>query len=347
MEQPVRSFDQLGWRSTLTLLVVLSLLPVIALIAAMSLHWEATFSVNAQTEVVEFDTSQHNVPNWFVTVDRIRIDGADAAPFSGQIEIGRDTRVRLVRLQTGALRLVLERQGQDPVATLYDRADNRIAIAREQLQALVALPADQAITLPLAGRAIIGDTIFSQSVETSPVLLEGHVQVFGLYAIGQNRFAAQQAALAPGDRLEIKYSKADSGGHGMLRIEPEQAGIRVVVHADGRSARIIRFGTAGYELSPSLWARVSGDPLYQSLLAIYAVLLPAIGLGFVSLLNQWRLRQMARQSWPLEAASADADAYPDNSTASGPKNRRSGDLHSRTEPEPSQPSTLGSDDENA
>ncbi len=288
-------FELLGWRATLGLMVALALLPLIIIVVTMSLNWEATFSASARTEVVEFDTGRHNVPNWFVEFERLRIDGLDFEPFSGQLEIGADTLVRLVRFQTGAVRLTLERRESGPTAVIYDQAENRVAIVEQRLQAFISLPAGRAVSFPVAGRAVIGDTVFAQTIETSPVLLEGHVQAFGLYAIGRNRFAAQEARLDSGDRLEMEYIEPGFGGHGMIRIEPDLPGLHVVFHADGKSVRIIRFGTAGYELSPSVWSRISADPLYQSLLAIYAVLLPAIGLAFVSLLNQWRLRQFTRQ----------------------------------------------------
>jgi len=328
MEALDRLFNDLGWRSTLTLMVVLALVPLIIIVVSMNLPWQATFSINAQTEVVEFETGQHNVPNWFVTTERIRIDGIDADPFSGQIEIGRQTRVRLVRLQTGALRLTMDRTGHGPVATLYDDAENRVAVAQQRLQAIIALPQGDAITLPIAGRAVIGDTIFSQSVETSPVLIDGHVQVFGRYVIGRNRFAAQQAALDSGDRLEIDYISSSPGGHGLLRIQPDQPGVQVVFHADAETVRVIRFGTAGYELSPSWWARVSADPLYQSLLAVYAVLLPAIGLALASLFNQWRLRQMARRNCPPGKTPDTAVNQQQDPASPGPENRRPNSLQS-------------------
>ena len=343
MESVDRLFNDLGWRSTLSLMAALALLPLIIIVIAMNLPWQATFSISARTEIVEFDTGQNNVPNWFVTIERMRIDGVDAEPFSGQLEIGREARVRLVRLQNGPLRLTVDQAGQGPVATLYDEAENRIATARERLQAIVAVPQGEATTLPIAGRAVIGDTIFSQSVETSPVLLDGHVQVFGRYVIGRNRFAAQQAPLDSGDRLELDYSSTAPGGHGLIRVQRDRPGVQVVFHADADAVRILRFGTAGYELSPSLWARVSADPLYQSLLAIYAVLLPAIGLALASLLNQFRLRQMAKRNCREETA---ADEAPDQENNPGTSNtsahdsgkRRSNDLQSASQHEAEYPS---------
>ena len=307
-------------------MAALALLPLIIIVIAMNLPWQATFSINAQTEVAEFETGQQNVPNWFIETERIRIDGIDADPFSGQLEIGSETRVRLVRLQNGPLRLTVDQAGQGPVATLYDEAENRVATARERLQAIVAVPQGEATTLPIAGRAVIGDTIFSQSVETSPVLLDGHVQVFGRYVIGRNRFAAQQAPLDSGDRLELDYSSTAPGGHGLIRVQRDRPGVQVVFHADADAVRILRFGTAGYELSPSLWARVSADPLYQSLLAIYAVLLPAIGLALASLLNQFRLRQIARRNCPPGSASA---PLPDRENNPGPSNTKQPDSEKR------------------
>ena len=332
MESLERLFNDLGWRSTLSLMAALALLPLIIIVIAMNVPWQATFSINAQTEVAQFETAQQNIPNWFVTSERIRIDGVDAEPFSGQLEIGRETRIRLVRLQNGPLRLTVDQSGPGTVATLYDKAESRIATAQKRLQAIVAVPQGEATTLPIAGRAVIGDTVFSQSVETSPVLLDGHVQVFGRYVIGRNRFAAQQAPLDPGDRLELDYSSTSSGGQGLIRIQPGRPGVQVVFHADADAVRILRFGTAGYELSPSLWARVSADPLYQSLLAIYAVLLPAIGLTLASLLNQFRLRQMAKRNYRMETAVAEAPDREDNPDTSNTSPHDSGkpqskDLH--------------------
>ena len=325
MEPPHNPLNDLGWRWTLLLMCVLGVLPLVVIVTAMNLPWQATFSISAQTEIVEFEIGQNNVPNWFVTIDRMRIDGVDAEPFTGQLEIGRDTHVRLVRLQVGALRLTLDNAGQGPAATLYDNAENRVATAQQQLQALIEVQPGQAITLPIAGRAVIGDTIFSQSVETSPVLIDGHVQVFGRYVIGRNRFAAQQAPLDAGDRLEIDYTRTAPGGHGLLRIQADRPGVGVVFHTDAETVRVIRFGTAGYELSPSWWARVSSDPLYQSLLAIYAVLLPAIGLALASLFNQWRLRQMARRKCQTNEKTP---AGPRERPANDHENHRPDDLQS-------------------
>jgi len=350
MEALDRLFSDLGWRSTLLMIGVLALVPLVIIIIAMNLPWQATFSINAQTEVVEFETGRHNVPNWFITAERMRIDGADFGAFSGQIEIGRETRVRLVRLETGRLRLTLEQTGQELVATLYDQAESRLATARERLQAIVSLPQGEAVTLPIAGRAVIGDTIFSQSVETSPVLIAGHVQVFGRYVIGKNRFAAQQAPLDSGDRLEIDYSNTAPGGHGLLRIQQDEPGLRVVFHADADAVRVIRFGTAGSELSPSLWARVSADPLYQSLLAIYAVLLPAIGLALASLFNQFRLRQITRKKCPPGQVPAAKTARSEPAGASEPENRGPDNLQSTSksdaDPESARRNSSDNDDAN-
>ena len=346
MELPDQILNNFGWRSTLSLMAVLVLSPLIVIVISMNRPWQATFSINAQTEIAEFETGQQNIPNWFVMTERIRIDGMDADPFSGQLKIGRETRVRLVRLHNGPLRLTVVQAGQGPAAILFDEAENRIATARERLQAIVAVPRGKATTLPITGRAVIGDTIFSQSVETSPVLLDGHVQVFGRYVIGRNRFAAQQAQLDSGDRLELDYSSAAPSGNGLIRIQPDQPGVKVVFHADADAVRILRFGTAGYELSPSLWARVSADPLYQSLLAIYAVLLPAIGLALASLLNQFRLRQMAKRNCgtaTAEASALDRENNPDTSNTRPHDSwkRRMNDLESSSQHEAEYPSARG------
>jgi hypothetical protein len=295
MDQVSRLFDLFSLKAVLAFTLLVFAAPALFIGIAKNFDWKATFSVDASTEIVEFTTGQQNIPNWYVTIDRLRADGSDVELPEAQLAIGRDTRVRAIRLQTGALRLDIASQGNGPAAELYDAADNRILRAEQRLQALIALPANAALTLPLAGRATIGDTVFSQTIETSPVLLDGTVKVYGLSFFGRNRFAAGEASLDTGDRVEIDYEKATGGGHGMLRVDPERAGIQTVFHADGVKARVIRFGTGGYELRPSMWARISSDPLYQAMLAIYAAILPVVGIGMASTLAQWRLRRLSRR----------------------------------------------------
>lgn len=315
MEALDRLLGLFGWKVPALLLFSILLLPPIAIVLTMSLGWEATFSTDAQTEILKFRSADHNVPNWFVAFDRLRVDGRDLTGLEAQVHIARNARVRLQRLETGPLELTIEAEREGPAARLYDRADQPIAEAQERLQGLVTLTASSTLTLPLAGHAAIGETVFSQATGTSPVLIDGGVEVFGLEAFGRNRFAAGRVELDAGDRLQISRDGDTAGGHGLIRVESGRPGMQVVFHADGDKARIVRFGTAGYELSPSLWARISSDPLYQALLALYAALLPVLAVITTTLAGHWRMQQLDRlqHGQRLESSGTD-DGQPSLST---------------------------------
>ena len=284
----------LGWRAAVLLLIVALFAPVIFIVWSMKASWDATFSVEAQTEVLSFETGKINVPNWFVGFNRLRIDGQDMNPSQTQLSIEHDVRVTLRRPETGQLLLHIESLANGTAASLFDLADEPLSQANTSLQGLIDLPEGGALTLPLAGRAVIGETVFSQVASTSPVLLEGQVEVFGVEFFGENRFSASQAELSSGDRLEIRDQSDTASGHGLIRVDPSSRGMNVVFHADGDSARIVRFGTAGYELSPSLWSGISSDPFFRNLLAIYAALLPALAVASTTILSHWKMRKLAK-----------------------------------------------------
>lgn len=292
------SFEHLlnlyGLRAAGLLLAVALLLPVALILWTMGSRWDATFSVSAQTEVLSFQTDKINVPNWFLSFNRLRIDGEDIDPGQMQLSIGHDARSTLRRLETGPLQLQIESMGSEKVTSLFSPADEPIIEVKRVLQALIAPPAGEPLTLPLAGQAVIGETVFAQTASTSPVLLDGEIEVFGLEFLGDNRFSANRAQLSPGDRLEILDHGNTASGHGLIRIESDAPGMRVIFHADGDAASIVRFGTAGYELSPSLWSRISSDPLFRNILAIYAALLPVLAIATTTILSQLKLKKITK-----------------------------------------------------
>jgi len=309
----LQALARMGWKASGMLVLLAVMMPPLIVVLTMRTGWEATFTVNAETEVLTVTTSGSTVPAWYLNAERLRIDQQDFEGFTGQLQLGTDTQLRLVRLGNESLRLEINALSTElPAAVFYDQDEQVLALVRDRAQLIVNLPPEAALVLPVSGQVVVGDTVFAQVSETSPVLLRGEARVLGLSVLNRDRFAAGTATLDPGDSFSVEFDSQSSGGHGLIRLAQNQPGMQVTFHANGRRAHIIRYGSGGYELAPSVWARVSSDPLYQAMLALYAAILPIAGLGIVTLgmslqrqLDEKRRRLAAMESG-IEGENHDA-----------------------------------------
>ncbi len=258
--------------------------PIVLVGSLMLKSSPTTYTVEAVSEVVEVEVDGQTVPRWVVSGARVRVDAAEQGVGEQfQVQISPQSSLRFERIGLGPLLIVARGNDGGRAATLFDLGEREFAVASEL--ALQLQPSQgQVVLLPFAGEAKIGDTLYSQTHGASPILRSGRVRLLGQTLLRSGRFQAGGTSLEAGDRFEVKAKDFENrGGSGFIRMD-DAPGFEVVYRAEGREGLVSRFGSPGYRLAPSLWARLTSDPLPQAVFAIWAALIP-IALAILELLR--------------------------------------------------------------
>jgi len=270
--------------------------PLIVAALAFSLGWDASYSVSAQTQYLEFSHIEPSQPKWAVA--GVGVEGANHREemFTGAISLPPFSRVLAERIGTGETLLTIlppEQKSQQTEMALENEAAG--TLTRVQLPALVAIPGctqdtPQAV-LPITGSLVLGREVGDQAAAGSPVLLSGSVRVLGRELFSSNRFEAARGELDPGDRLAFEHDAPNNQlGAGFIQLTcvPE---ISVVYHTPAKAANVSRFGAVGYKIKPSIWSRLVSDTFFQIAFIMYSSIAPFLFMGTLAV---YRLRKSAR-----------------------------------------------------
>jgi hypothetical protein len=133
----------------------------------------------------------------------------------------------------------------------------------------VNLPITARIVLPFEGSSRIGEDV---TVGVENILLNGVIKIVEQQFFEGGRYVAGEYNLDQGDRIELfedsslnKLSKIK----GFLRLTPGNP-VELTAHGVGEVLKVHRLGSAGYELTPSLWSRVTSDPAISALTTFFA-----------------------------------------------------------------------------
>lgn len=136
------------------------------------------------------------------------------------------------------------------------------------------------IILPFEGKALIGEDI-GEGVDS--ILLSGEISVSESRFLSSGRYQGEVHTLNPGDRVFVTGSAENDVSKGFLRIENEEAFYFSVI-SEGDEAKITRFGSEDLIITPSLWSRVTKDPVVAAMTSLFALLF--LLLEFTLLLNK-------------------------------------------------------------
>lgn len=136
------------------------------------------------------------------------------------------------------------------------------------------------IILPFEGKALIGEDI-GEGVDS--ILLSGEISVSESRFLSSGRYQGEVHTLNPGDRVFVTGSSENDVSKGFLRIENDEAFYFSVI-SEGDEAKITRFGSEDLIVTPSLWSRVTKDPVVAAMTSLFALLF--LLLEFTLLLNK-------------------------------------------------------------
>jgi hypothetical protein len=318
----------------------------VVFVAAFGAYWglsqlpsDAFFSMDAVTEVVSIQAPAYTERALYIPEATLALDDGAEEVFSGRIEPGPESWIRMERVGTGDLWLSIRGSGDrahpDPTAagrcgasaaeasirggscdaaSLLDLDESRRRVARSRLDLQVPSGALHGLVLPFSGRAVLGELVATQSEAPAPILEGGTVRMVVGSSGGQYQFAGE-IPLDAGTRVSVDtprrgHSSGEDGASGFVRPGIDGA-LEVTYEARGASARVQRYATEEGEgdqlLRPSTWTRWGAHPDLVVMGSIMLVLFTLVAPSIFNLAAQALLDREQGQ----QAVGAEPEPSPD------------------------------------
>ncbi|PKH33595.1 hypothetical protein [Shewanella sp. ALD9] len=136
----------------------------------------------------------------------------------------------------------------------------------------ISIPLVQARIFPFVGALSIGEDV---AVGVDSILLSGTVKIIEQEFLSKGRYIAGEYNLDRGDRVELFMDdelQQASQVKGFMRLTKDNP-IDITCHGVGEVVKVERLGSAGYAISPSVWARLAKDPFITAVTSLFATLL--------------------------------------------------------------------------
>lgn len=269
---------------------LLAILPIILLLVFIFDKIITVYNITATTEVIECYSKQRpsNRINLFNAKIYTLEDGEGwqledkliANSFSGTLQLGDSTNIKLERIAHGPLLIEIERDQPGIAATL--RSNTSKDLKHEDIPDLLfveihnidsILNSNTSVVIPLFGKIELGKSIEIETEnEYSLLLRDGDVTMTGYTSIGKSSFPAGHEKLFLGDKLI--FNDYNSIGIASMSTEPA---IQVSYRAIGNEAKIIKPGPKdqedGYRFSASIFSRFQYDKHFQTLSILVGILI--------------------------------------------------------------------------
>lgn len=317
------------------LLLTLVLLPLVTYLLIEGLRKPSTFHIVADTEVLDMVTTGVSATRWYVeqadailgNADPLAEQSSDSFAFSGLVEIGPRSNVRMVRYGDGTLQITLQEseasnlqlpgtlshaRGGVPQRKLHREEEEQLsrAIPVVTLENLLTEGAsghwgDSALfqvyleELPFSGSLLavgsIGSETYAASIgEPPPVLRAGRVIVMEKRFFSDLRYPVMELDLQLGDEAWVINEKGDPADTACVFsiAALDSSGIGVACHATGKTLLVSRFGGHVVKMEPGPLDMIVAEPTLQ-------IMIPLL-FSLIYILIQWLLGLMLyRHHFPL------------------------------------------------
>jgi len=256
------------------------LIPFLLIMSAIFQSWQATFSVQAQTGVVEIITNE-NQPNWALEAISISVDNNEAEVLDGILTISKDTKIRFQALADGSIYAVISptkmANADSPIIIFDNSLTGSTVIATELFEMHFPLSSlTGQYTFPIQGTLKLGDALHSQISTGNPILMTGSIQVFGDALFGDGRFKALNEELEAGDQISLSNRNDEPVvGFGFIGLNQSHS-MQLQYHAESDSVEVSRFGSDGYSVEPTIWDRLSFDPILKIIVDFLTTWIPVV-----------------------------------------------------------------------
>ncbi len=235
--------------------------------AALSL-WkpDATFSIDARTQILTWTPGERGIPRWqFRSARMYRGDEPEPIDFSGNVELTPNAIVTLTRLGDGPLRVTVEpTDSSSPVLNIYGLDEEWIdAVYEPSVFVMDINTAEDAIMLLMTGQLDIGQEFGQYGSESPELLKSAKVSILGHTIDGRSLYDGGSTELDAGDYVRFGVN-SNAVGQVIVDTEP---GLAIIARVIADNVEVRRYSSQGYEIQSSLFSRLKNDNVLQALWA--------------------------------------------------------------------------------
>lgn len=242
----------------------------------------SNFAIKGTTEIATVITTGNPINTW-------QFDSGNVFSFESGIESLELSNDSFLVFQPGS-EIQISVHSENDVNTMVIAAKNddvtAVVTTPEHVLELtgyvdLSITITEPIILPFEGKALIGEDI-GEGVDS--ILLSGEISVSESRFLSSGRYQGEVHTLNPGDRVFVTGTGENNAvSKGFLRIENDETFYFSVI-SEGDEAKITRFGSEDLIITPSLWSRVTKDPVVAAMTSLFALLF--LLLEFTLLLNK-------------------------------------------------------------
>lgn len=265
-----------------------ALIFVVGIIAAFILLGDRTniYSVKGNTQAITIDTTGALINQWrfsegVLVSEEFFMEPIDLS-LNRSFEFAPGTKLRITSINNVTKhQLLITGRSDDVMGELI--ANNTAQPLSGYVEIMLTLSRN--FVLPFEGTAFVGEDV-GQNVES--LLLAGEVNILESRFLSSGRYPGESYTLDTGDRISIVDNDAEYVSKGFLRITQSDAFYFSVV-SEGDGVQVTRFGNEDLLITPSVWSRVTKDPVVAAITSLFALMF--LLLEFALLLKQTLLNK--------------------------------------------------------
>jgi hypothetical protein len=259
------------------------LIVILGIIAVYILIGDRTniYSVKGHTQALTIDTTSSDINEWHFESGTLIAEDLFLEPVTLSSEryftFAANAKLRVTSFNTvDQNRILITAKSTGQSGTLVSGRNSTPLSG--YLELLVTISSN--LILPFEGKAFLGEDV---GRDVDSLLLDGEVSILESRFMSSGRYQGITYTLDTGDRATIVDLNNEYISKGFLRITDENAFYFSVV-AEGDGVQVTRFGNEDLLLTPSIWSRVTKDPVVAAITSLCALLF--LLLEFILLLKQ-------------------------------------------------------------
>jgi hypothetical protein len=246
----------------------------IGLIAILILfgNRSSVYSIKGNTQTISLTTSTNQLNRWVIDTGAIftlsDIDCVAELTEDNYLQLNNDQKVTITTEKTDdkTSYLIVARSDGNNVGQLV--TSDKTCELEDYLE--ISIDGAQSLTLPFAATTFIGEDV---GTGVEKLLIDGSVNILEKQFFTAKRYIGETIELNMGDRVRLSEtgSKGKTYAKGFLRfLDGESIYFSVTSQSD--SVLIERFGSSTLTISPSVWSRITNDPVVAALGSLFALL---------------------------------------------------------------------------
>ncbi|GAB3000625.1 hypothetical protein [Psychrosphaera aestuarii] len=227
------------------------------------------YSVEGISQTITVETSGADINEWFFDNGVLVAEDLFMQPLelqeSNTFKFSTNSKLRITSSKNGNdFQLLITARNDKNVGVLVNESESQILTG--YVEVLLTISRD--FILPFEGKALLGEDV-GAGVES--LLLEGEVSILESKFISSGRYQGENNKLDMGDRVSIIDNDSEYISKGFVRVTRQNAFYFSVI-SEGDGVQVTRFGNEEMIITPSIWSRVTKDPVVAAMTSLLALM---------------------------------------------------------------------------